>query len=434
MQVMDYSNEPRRDILCVDVKSFFASVEAVERCIHPLKSNIAVVSRAEAGGGLVLASAPLIKERYGIKTGSRVFEFPKNADIQAVPPRMSLYVKRNLDILDIFKRYVSDDDLHVYSIDEAFLDVTHSHALYGSTLEIAQQVQRTVWKELGLVVTIGIGDNPLLAKLALDHEAKKDAKANFIAAWHYEDVPAKIWPIKPLSEFWGIGKKTEQKLNNIGIHSLKDIAQSKPERLKKLYGTIGHELFFHSHGIDRTILSEHYAPKGTSYSKSQILPRDYVKQGDVEVALQEMTEEVAFRLRQHQKTAALIHVGVGYSRDVNTGGFSRKWTIPPTNVSHELVGYVLELFRQHYVKGPVRTLSVSCGKLTRQAIPSKQLDLFSTVDEQVGQEELDNARDSIRNKFGYTALLSASSLLDSGRARERAKLVGGHASGEDIKK
>lgn len=430
MQVMDYGKEPRRDVLCVDVKSFFASVEAVERGIHPLKSNIAVVSRAETNGGLVLASAPLVKQRYGIKTGSRVFEFPKGADILKVAPQMRLYVEKNLKIIDIFKRYASDEDIHVYSIDEAFVDVTQSHGLFGSTQEIAARIQKEVWRELGLVVTIGIGDNPLLAKLALDHEAKKANTQNFIATWHYEDVQEKLWPITPLSEFWGIGSKTEKKLNRMGMHTMKDVAQYDFARMKKRFGVIGEELFFHAHGIDRTRFNETYTPKATSFSKSYVLPRDYHSLSDVDVVLREMTEEVAYRLRKRQKTTQLIRVSIGYSRHVSYAGFSHEWTIPETNSSAELVRYASRLLTKHYSEVPVRTIAVSCGRLKEQRTPFKQLDLFSDPVKQVDTVELDAVRDTLRRKFGYTALLHASSLSDAGRAQERAKLLGGHASGE----
>src|SRR5690625_4673214 len=110
---LDYSNEPRRDILCIDIKSFFASVEAVERNQHPLKAMIAVVSKPDNNGGLVLAASPFVKDKYNIRTGSRVYELPKKSNIEIVEPRMALYMEKNLQIIEIFKRYVSIQDLHI---------------------------------------------------------------------------------------------------------------------------------------------------------------------------------------------------------------------------------------------------------------------------------------------------------------------------------
>ncbi|MDZ7834580.1 MAG: type VI secretion protein ImpB [Alkalibacterium sp.] len=160
IQIMDYSSEPVRDILCIDVKSFFASVEAVERKQHPLRARIAVVSKPDNNGGLVLAASPLVKQLYGVKTGTRVYEIPKDASIEIVEPRMALYVEKNLEIVDLFKRFVADCDLHVYSIDESFLDVTNSHGLFGTTEEIARKIQLLIWKKMNLVVTVGIGTTP----------------------------------------------------------------------------------------------------------------------------------------------------------------------------------------------------------------------------------------------------------------------------------
>lgn len=186
MIVMDYSYQPRRDILCIDVKSFFASVESVKRRIHPLESYIVVMSNPDLEGGLVLAASPRVKQEYGIRTGSRRFEIPKNSKIQIVEPRMALYIKVNRLIHTIFNEFVAEEDIHIYSIDESFLDVSKSHALYGSTEQIAKKIQQTIFQRLKLVTAIGIGDNPLLAKLALDNEAKNNKSQ--IAVWHYEDV------------------------------------------------------------------------------------------------------------------------------------------------------------------------------------------------------------------------------------------------------
>lgn len=427
LQVMDYSKEPRRDILCIDVKSFFASVEAVERKEHPLKARVAVVSKPDNNGGLVLASSPLVKKLYGIKTGTRVYEIPKNARIDIVEPRMALYLEKNLEIIDIFKRFVADEDLHVYSIDESFLDVTRSHRLFGSTKDIARQIQASVWKELNLVVTVGIGDNPLLAKLALDHAAKHDQAHNFIAAWHYEDVQETVWKIAPLRDFWGIGSRTEQHLNRLGIHSIHDLAQADVSKLKKRFGVIGEQLFFHAHGIDRTRLSETFVPKGTSFSKNQILNRDYTEKHEVEIVIREMAEENAMRLRRHHLSTGLVKLSIGFSRDVAEKGFSHQLPIEQTDSSLKIIEGLLILFRRHYRPVPVRVVNVTFGKIEPKS--ALQLSLFDPAEKLIRQEDLDRTIDMIRKKYGYTALLHASSLSAGGMALYRSKLLGGHRSG-----
>ncbi|EKZ4627439.1 excinuclease ABC subunit A, partial [Listeria monocytogenes] len=173
VQVEDYSHAPRRDILCVDVKSFFASVECVKRGLDPLKAKLVVMSNADRAGGLVLAASPTMKKIHRIKTGSRMYELPTwDKEIIIAPPRMKLYLKVNAMIQDIFLRYVPREYFLAYSIDEAFLDVTGSHRLFGSTQEIAEKIQADILRELRLFVTVGIGDNLLLSKLALDNAAK----------------------------------------------------------------------------------------------------------------------------------------------------------------------------------------------------------------------------------------------------------------------
>lgn len=425
---MRYEQEPVRDILCIDVKSFFASVEAVERRIHPLKAMIAVVSKPNHEGGLVLASSPRVKERYGIRTGSRVYDIPKQAQIQIVEPRMALYLQKNLEIVQIFRQYVPDEDLHIYSIDESFLDVTGSKQLFGPSIEIAHKIQRQIFRELHLVTTVGIGDNPLLAKLALDQEAKYNAPT-YRATWHYQDVEEKLWPITPLSDFWGIGKQTERTLHQLGIRSIYDLAQADLTLLKRKFGVIGEQLFFHAHGIDRTRLSDVYRPSSTSFSKNQILDRDYTDPREVELVIREMTEAIALRLRQHQQVTRLISLGIGYSKHCATAGFRRQMTIDVTDSTRRLIQYALQLFNQYYDHQPVRTVNISLGK--RQPKQFTQLDLFTDPDEVLRDEQLDDVIDSIRQRFGYTSLLHASSLLQGGTAIKRSKLLGGHQANTD---
>lgn len=428
--MMDYSNEPRRDIMCIDVKSFFASVEAAERNQNPLKARIAVVSKPDNQGGLVLASSPLVKKEYGVKTGTRIYEIPRKANIQIVEPRMALYLEKNLEIIRIFQRYVTEEDLLVYSIDESFIDVTKSHKLFGSTHEIARKIQRDVWRELGLVLTVGIGDNPLLAKLALDHQAKHDEKNGFVGEWRYKDVPNTVWSIEPLIDFWGIGQKIEISLNRIGIRSIYDLSQYDLNKLKTRFGVIGEQLFFHAHGIDRTLLSDTYTPKSTSFSRNQILNRDYFEIHEIEIVIREMADENVARLRKHHLMTCVVKLSIGYSRDVVQGGFSHQMKIEATDSSKKLKGYLLLIFHKYYKENvPVRVVNVTFGKL--QPKQSLQLNFFEPAEETIVNEELDRTIDFIRRKYGYTSLLHASSLLEGGMARYRAKLLGGHRSGKD---
>lgn len=426
---MDYSKEPRRDILCIDIKSFFASVEAVERNQHPLKALIAVVSKPDNNGGLVLAASPRVKEKYNVRTGTRVYEIPRGSNIEVIEPRMSLYLEKNLDIIEIFKRYVAIQDLHIYSIDESFLDVTHSHALFGTTTEIASKIQRDIWKELGLIATIGMGDNPLLAKLALDHQAKRDLENQFQAYWSYDQAPQTIWRITNLTDFWGIGARTESKLNRIGIHSLYDLAQFDSKIIKSRFNVIGEQLFFHAHGIDRTVLSDKFTPRESSFSKNQILNRDYYHSYDVEVVIREITEENAMRLRKHSLTTSTIKLSIGYSKHALDPGFSHQLAIEATDSSKKLVEYMTRLFRKYYKPYPVRIVNVSFSKIMPKQ--DYQISLFDTVEDVLKDEKLNEVVDLVRQKYGYTSLLHASSLMKNSMAFQRNKLLGGHQADID---
>ncbi|WP_080145738.1 Y-family DNA polymerase [Marinilactibacillus piezotolerans] len=427
VQQIDYTHEPRRHILCIDVKSFFASVEAVERHQHPLEAYIAVVSKPENNGGLVLASSPMVKKTYGIKTGSRVFDIPRRSKIQIVEPRMAFYLEKNIEILRIFKRFVTNEDLLVYSIDESFLDVTQSRQLFGTAEDIAKQIQYIIWKELNLVVTVGIGDNPLLAKLALDHAAKHDLKKNFIANWHYENVQETVWQIHPMADFWGIGSRTEARLMRMGISSIYDLSQFDVRQLKKKMGVIGEQLFYHAHGIDRTRLSETFTPQSTSYSKNQILNRDYTNKHEVEIVIREMAEENAMRLRRHYVTTSTVKLTLGYSKHIEERGFSHQMPIEATDSSKALVSALLLLFERHYLNQPVRVVNVTFAHIRPKQ--SLQLSLFEEPQQLIDREALDQTIDHIRRKYGYTSLLHASSLVQGGMALQRAKLLGGHRSG-----
>lgn len=431
MVYMSYLNESRRDILCIDIKSFFASVEAVERRQHPLKAMIAVVSKPDNNGGLVLAASPRVKEKYNVRTGTRVYEIPRNSEIEIVEPRMALYLQKNLEIIEIFKRYVPLQDLHVYSIDESFLDTTHSHALFGSAREIATKIQADIWRELKLIAMVGLGDNPLLAKLALDHEAKNDYNNQYQAYWSYESVPDTIWQIDKLTDFWGIGKRTDKKLQNLGITSIYDLAQYDVRKIKSRFNVIGEQLYFHAHGIDRTILSDHFVPQEKSFSKNQILNRDYHNPADVKVVIREMTEENALRLRQHALTTSTVNLSIGYSKVTNQAGFSHQMAIAATDSSKKLVQYMIRLFDKYYEPYPVRSINVSFLKVAPKQ--DYQLNLFESLEDVLKDERLDYAVDLVRQKYGYTSLLHASSLMQNAMAIQRSKLLGGHQAETNTK-
>nr|WP_241433593.1 Y-family DNA polymerase [Listeria floridensis] len=420
--MMDYSHAPRRDILCIDVKSFFASAECASRGKNPLEEYLVVMSHADRPGGLVLAATPKMKHEFGIKTGSRRFELPNDARIQIVPPRMNYYLKMHAKIQAIFLRYVPDEFLLPYSIDEAFLDITGSHALFGSTNTIAKRIQYEILAELGLYVSVGIGDNPLLAKLALDNEAK-DCEG-WRAEWRYQDVPDKLWKMRKLTDFWGIGRRMAKRLEQVGIYSVFDLSQAEEALLKHHLGVIGSQLHYHAHGIDYSRINEKHVPAEKSYGKSQILERDYQDPAEVVIVIQEMAEEIAMRLRTSGVDTAAIALHVGYSRYSKLHGFRHQIRIQPTSSSKIIKEFLIQLFWKYYEGEPVRTIMISFGRITPKA--GLQLNLFENAERTLQEQQLDTTIDRIRTRYGFKALMHASSLMNGATGIKRSTYVGGH--------
>ncbi|MFD1417446.1 Y-family DNA polymerase [Companilactobacillus keshanensis] len=428
----DYSYEPRHVIFMIDNKSFYASVESVERGLNPLESVLVVMSQADnAGDGLVLASSPMAKKLFNISNVTRCSEVPiDDPRLVIAAPRMNLYIKRNLQINEIFQTFTAEEDIQPYSIDESLLDMTHSWQLFGnSPFEVARKIQVEIKKELGLYVTVGIGDNPLLAKFALDIEAKHDY--SLIGEWHYEDVPDKLWPIKNLNELWSIGKRTALKLEQINIYSVYDLAHHNPYVLKQRFGIMGSQLFALSWGIDRSIIKKKYHIKEKSCGNSQVLPNNYEKQSEIEVVIRELAEQVASRLRAQHKLSACINLGVGFSynakRLTNSSGFAHSMKIEPTNLNKELADLAIQMFRKYWQGQPIRHLYFSGDKLSNDDV--LQLDLLNEGKNRVKEKKVDETIDSIRRRFGFKSIVKTSSLCKGATAINRSKLVGGHNGG-----
>lgn len=223
------------------------------------------------------------------------------------------------------------EDIHVYSIDESMIDMTKSWRLFGKDhYLVARKIQKDIKDTLGLYMTCGIGENPLLAKLAMDIEAKHNH--SLIAQWHYIDVPDKIWTIKNLEDVWGIGKRTANHLHNIGINNMYQLAHTDPRILKRQFGVIGEQLFAMSWGVDRSIIANKYKPKAKSYSNSQVLPRDYYNQKEIEIVIREIGEQVASIIRTHNLKTSKVSLMIGYSYSATDfkalrGGVSAQRTI-----------------------------------------------------------------------------------------------------------
>src|SRR5690606_18998470 len=189
-----------------------------------------------------------LKEEFGIKTGSRRYEIPDDPRILIVNPKMRTYMRISVEITRVFHRYVPKEAIHVYSVDESFIQVDGTDRLWGDAWTVARKIREDIEREFQLPCAIGIGPNMLMAKLCLDLEAKKTG----IAEWTYEDVPKKLWKVSPLSKMWGIGRRLEKTLNSMGIFNVGQLARYDLNLLEKEVGIMGNQLYCHAWGIDRS--------------------------------------------------------------------------------------------------------------------------------------------------------------------------------------
>lgn len=412
----------KRNIMCIDLKSFFASCECVERGLDPFKVPLVVANKKQGNGAITLAVTPSLKKQ-GIPGRVRLYDIPKNIKYEIVPPRMKLYIEKSKQVVGIYLDYVAPEDLHIYSIDECFLDVTDYLKLYKKTdYELAEEILKTVEEKTGLTATCGIGPNLLLAKVAMDTEAKK--YKNGIAKWTYDDVPEKLWSITPLSKMWGIGPRMEKKLNNLNIYTVGELANYDKNILKDKFGVMGQELWNHANGIDLSKISDFkVTPKDKSYSHSQVLFKDY-DGNNVKLIIAEMVDVICARLRASNKESRVIGFGIGYSKDVDGGFYHSIKLETPTDSPREITNICFLIFDRYYNNLPIRKVSISCGGLTKKE--GVQLNLFEPIENKKEEVKVNTAIDEIKSKFGKNSIVKASSLLPDSTAIARNEKIGGH--------
>lgn len=263
----------------------------------------------------------------------------------------------------------------------------------------------------------------LLAKIAMDKEAKK--YKNGIAKWTYDDIPKKLWPITPLSEVWGIGKRLEKRLNNLGIYSIYELAHYDQNTLKEKFGILGLELYEHANGIDNSLIYEFkHQPKEKSISHSQVLLKDYYDD-DILLIIKEMLEVLTRRLRTNHLECMVINLSISYSKNIG-GGFTHSLKLEcATDNTDNLYQICKSIFDRYYLEHtPIRKVGISLGKLSKKE--GIQLDLFENFEKKVLNEKLDYTLDNVHNKYGKNSILKATSLLSYSTIKDRNQKIGGH--------
>ena len=389
-----------------------------------------VVADPERGDKTIcLAVSPSLKKK-GVKNRCRVFEIPSHIHYIKAPPRMQKYIDYAASIYGIYLRYFSFEDVYVYSIDEAFLDVTGYLARYKKTpKEMAVFLMDRITDEVGVRATAGIGTNLYLCKIALDINAKH--APDFIGVLDEESYREKLWDHKPLSDFWRIGRGIEARLARFGIFTMRQIAHAPEDLLYKEFGIDAELLIDHAWGRESVTMRDiqAYKPKNNSICSGQVLFKDYPFD-EALVVVKEMGDDIALQLSRKKKKAAGITLGVGMAGRSGGGGRHMSYSfLSPTQNDLAFRDVAARLFVSMVGKDEyVRRFMISLSGIVDDNDPV-QLDLFLDNEESKKRESIQKAILSIKDTYGKNAILKGMDYEEGATQRERNVQIGGHKSG-----
>ena len=473
--------EAQRTYIAIDLKSFYASVECVDRGLDPLTTNLVVADESRTDKTICLAVTPSLKA-YGIPGRARLFEVKQKArgiDFIIAPPRMAHYIEVSSRVYSVYLKYIAPEDIHVYSIDEVFMDVTNYLATYKMTAhQLAMTMIRDVLSQTGITATAGIGTNLYLCKVAMDIMAKKapaDKDGVRIAELDEQTYRRELWDYRPITKFWRVGRGIANKLAFYGIDTMGRLArmsEQNEELLYKLFGVNAELLIDHAWGWEPCTIADvkAYRPETNSFSSGQVLQEPYTFQKAC-VVIQEMAEGMALDLVAKRMVTDQLVLTVGYDaecltrpdiRDLYHGEIITNYygkLVPkhahgslrfdkPTSSSRLLMNGAAELFDRHVNPNLlIRRLNlcvnhvVSESTLAQQPAQPQQLDLFTdyeTLERQQQEEQarldkerrLQEAQLKIKQRFGKNAILRGLNYSEGATAKERNAQIGGHRAGD----
>ena len=500
--------EKQRYYICIDLKSFFASVECVERGLDPLKTNLVVADSSRTEKTICLAVTPSLKA-YGIGGRARLFEvvtkvreinakrrrnapkgifssesynddeLKKRCDLSlsyiVAPPRMAYYMAYSTKIYEVYLKYVAPEDIHVYSIDEVFIDATSYLSAYKMTAqELARKMIHDVFETTGITATAGIGTNMFLAKIAMDIVAKKaepdenGARMAFLDEMTYRKT---LWSHKPITDFWRVGKGTAKRLESVGLFTMGDIAKCSmgdpdsyynEELLYKLLGVNAELLIDHAWGWEPCTIEDirSYKPSAKSISTGQVLhcPYDYEK---TKLIVREMAEALVLDLVEKRYVTNSIVLTIGYdienltdSRiestykgEITTDFYGRK--VPKhahgtgnlplyTSSGEKIVNCTMELYERIINKNLLSRRITICANniLNEDEAPKSgfvQLDFFTDRakvekddEKEKKEKEIQKVMLDLKRRYGKNAVLKGMNLKEGATAKERNAQIGGH--------
>lgn len=414
---------------CIDLKSFYASVECVERKLDPFKVNLVVADPERSKGTVCLAVSPAMKA-LGVKNRCRVYQIPKNIEYITAKPRMKLYIKKSAEIYSIYLRYISPEDIHVYSIDEVFIDLTDYQKLYKKTAkQLAKILINEVYESTGIRATVGIGTNLFLAKVALDITAKHSP--DFMGFLDETEFKKTIWHHRPITDVWNVGRGIAERLSQMGIFDLYGVAKCPEKILYKEFGVNAELLIDHANGKEPcTIADIHaYKSKSNSLSNGQVLFSDY-SFNDGLIIVKEMVEQLVLELVEKHLVTDSISLSVSLAdRNAKSIGGTvnfKEYTSSSKKILKAFINYYEKKVPKNVL---IRRVNVGLNGLVDEA--------FTTIDLLTGAEEINKERGlqrtvvGIKDKYGKNAILMGTSFEEHATGRERNRLVGGHNGGED---
>lgn len=419
-----------RQYLCIDLKSFYASVECVERGLDPMTARLVVADPGRGEKTICLAVSPALKA-LGIRNRCRVYEIPATVSYLMAPPRMKRYMEYSADIYGVYLEYIAKEDIHVYSIDEAFLDVTDYLSLYHMTAwELGEKIRKNIREKLGIPAAAGVGTNLYLAKIALDILAKHapDSMAYLDERLFRE----KLWDYRPLTDFWRIGKGTVKRLAGIGITTMGQLAHTEEEILYRMFGVDAELLIDHAWGRESVTMEDikAYRAKSSYLSSGQVLMRDYdFEEG--KLIVKEMLDALCLDLAEKGLAAQSVTLAVGYSYDLELKPASGTAALRGGGSSYRvLLSPVMELYGRIVERDkPIRRINVTLNGIGKKTY--EQYDLFTDAAGAERDRKLQQAALEIKRRFGKNALVRGMDLQEAATARERNRQIGGHRSGEE---
>ena len=418
-----------RTYLCIDMKTFYASVECAERGLDPFETPLVVADVTRGKNALCLAVSPRMKA-LGIRNRCRLSDIPNGLEYIIADPRMQKYIDYAADIYALYLNWFDAADMHVYSIDESFIDATEYLTMYRTDgPRLAQRLMHEIAQKLHIPSTAGVGTNLYLAKIALDITAKHAPDhLGYLNEEIYREV---LWDHRPLTDFWQIARGTAARLEHRGIITQHMIAQAPEELLYKIFGVNAELLIDHAWGRESCRMEDikQYRSRSKSVSFSQILPRKYTF-AEAETVIREMAEQGCRELIKRHAVADKISVGVGYADEAYAPTHAGVKLNARTARSSQLVPAAVRAYRAAAMPDRlVRRLGVCFPDIADENLAA--YDLFTDIEAAERETRGERAALAVTERFGKNALIRGTSLKQEATARERNTLIGGHRAGYD---